>query len=242
MTDLAAVGEKVGYMPKRASITFMPAPAPIRDPVTKFGGQPVWLTLPEWPLSRATGQPMAFICQIALTPELFEGAGPGMAYLFMTREDDEGVFVDGTWEPDSGENAIIIQAGSGTGLSQPRSDGATLYAMHFEPGQRFGHSVPVEFSVALTLSEDPAMVSQPERASWDDNQHERYAQALNGNKLGGTPYFIQNDELLIRGDWHLLLQLDSTQVPFQINFGDAGVGYGFISKDGRVGKFLWQCY
>jgi hypothetical protein len=29
--------------------------------------------------------------------------------------------------------------------------------------------------------------------------------------------------------------------PIKINFGDAGIGYAFISEDGQVGKFLWQC-
>jgi uncharacterized protein YwqG len=100
----------------------------------------------------------------------------------------------------------------------------------------------VEFSVDLDWSEDPAWASQDERALRDDAREKGYAEALNGNKLGGAPYFIQNDELPIRGGWHLLLQLDSVQVPFAVNFGDTGVGYAFISQDGRVGKFLWQCY
>ena len=26
------------------------------------------------------------------------------------------------------------------------------------------------------------------------------------------------------------------------NFGDAGIGYAYISEDGRSGKSLWQCY
>jgi hypothetical protein len=30
-------------------------------------------------------------------------------------------------------------------------------------------------------------------------------------------------------------------VPFYIDFGDDGVGYAFISKDGHRAKFLWQC-
>jgi len=30
------------------------------------------------------------------------------------------------------------------------------------------------------------------------------------------------------------------QVPFEVNFGDAGVGYAFLSEDGTTSKFLWQ--
>ena len=70
----------------------------------------------------------------------------------------------------------------------------------------------------------------------------QYEERLKGNKLGGTPGFIQFPEFPKGGSWRLLLQLDSTTVPFFVNFGDGGVGYAFISEDGRRGKFLWQCY
>ena len=36
-------------------------PAPITEPVSKLGGQPVWVDAPQWPLSRATGKPMSFV-------------------------------------------------------------------------------------------------------------------------------------------------------------------------------------
>ncbi len=39
-------------------------------------------------------------------------------------------------------------------------------------------------------------------------------------------HLMQVDE-----EWNLLIQLDSSSVPFSINFGDAGVGYGFIRAD-----------
>jgi uncharacterized protein YwqG len=64
---------------------------------------------------------------------------------------------------------------------------------------------------------------------------------LAGNKLGGTPGFLQNEDYPGEGEWKLLLQLDSTKVPFYVNFGDAGVGYAFLSADGREARFLWQC-
>jgi carbamoyl-phosphate synthase large subunit len=58
------------------------ADAPIREPVTKFGGQPVWIEGPDWPLSRQTGRPMRFIFQVALEPRLFGTIPARMAYLF----------------------------------------------------------------------------------------------------------------------------------------------------------------
>ena len=90
-------------------ISFEETKAPIKETVTKFGGQPVWITKPEWPLSKSTGKPMEFICQIKLDSTLFPNSKAQMAYLFMTNLDDE--YVDDTWECDGGENAIILQPG-----------------------------------------------------------------------------------------------------------------------------------
>lgn len=98
-------------MPKKHRIEFHEASSPIADFVTKFGGQPTWVSEPQWPLSRETGNPMRFIRQIKLTNELFPNTTAQMAYLFMTDEEN-GEFVDGTYEPDGGENAVILQPGN----------------------------------------------------------------------------------------------------------------------------------
>jgi uncharacterized protein YwqG len=86
-----------------------------------------------------------------------------------------------------------------------------------------------EFHVRLSPGEDPPWSEEME----DEEQ-------LEGNKLGGTPRFIQSPEFPDDGDWKLLLQLDSSNVPFYVSFGDSGVGYAFISADSRKGRFLWQ--
>ena len=83
-------------------LEFVSADGPVREPVTKVGGQPVWLEDPQWPLSLDTGEPMHFLGQFALD-------GGRLAYLFMSGEGDE--YVDDTWEPDGGENALVIQPG-----------------------------------------------------------------------------------------------------------------------------------
>ncbi|MCO6010831.1 hypothetical protein NE236_38320 [Actinoallomurus purpureus] len=80
-----------------------PSSAPIRNLVTKLGGQPAWLAEPHWPLSRQLGRPMKFLGQFQIPGEKLR-----LAYLFMT-DDDE--FVNGTWEPEGGENALIVQPG-----------------------------------------------------------------------------------------------------------------------------------
>lgn len=45
-----------------------------------------------------------------------------------------------------------------------------------------------------------------------------------------------------RGAWDFLFQIDSVgPLGNDVNFGDAGVGYGFLSPDEEEGRFLWQC-
>jgi uncharacterized protein YwqG len=223
---------------KRHSIEFAETTRAIRDAVTKFGGQPVWVAEPQWPLSAETGQPMRFICQIALVPELFGSIMARMAYIFITDGED---YVDGTWEPDGGENAVILQPGNPLAPVEPLTEGPTLYRMVKKMFQKRLVPEPCEFGIRASLTEDPAFVPEEERASWSEDRLEQYAFALAGNKIGGTPIFIQGDKFPGPGSWQLLLQLDSTRVPCWVNFGDAGIGYAFISEDGAIGKFLWQC-
>lgn len=223
---------------KRHSIEFVEARIPILDAVTKFGGQPVWLTESQWPLSATTGKPMRFICQIVLVPELFGSTPARIAYIFMTDGED---YVDGTWEPDGGENAVILQPGNPSMPVEQLNKGPTVYRMVEKALRKRPVPEPCEFGIRVSLSEDPAFVPEVERATWSQEKQEQYAVALGGNKIGGTPIFLQGDEFPGPGDWKLLLQLDSTQVPFFVNFGDSGIAYAFISEDGAVGKFLWQC-
>ncbi len=157
----------------------------------------------------------------------------------MTPDEDE--YIDGTWEPNGGENAVIIQPGKPDIVTQQFEKGPTLFSMVQQTGKELLRPVPVEFSVKLLSSDDPDFVNETERINWDSSRLENYANILDGNKIGGTPYFLQSDEFPSSENWQLLLQLDSTQIPFYINFGDAGIGYAFISEDGQVGKFLWQC-
>ncbi|MFC7646288.1 hypothetical protein ACFQX6_41145 [Streptosporangium lutulentum] len=71
--------------------------------MTKLGGQPVWVDKPQWPLSTELETPMMFLGQFRLPGEEVR-----MAYLFMTGSED---YVDGTWDSEEGENALIVQPG-----------------------------------------------------------------------------------------------------------------------------------
>ncbi|MBV9278525.1 MAG: DUF1963 domain-containing protein [Chloroflexi bacterium] len=212
---------------KRYRITFRQAPSPIADPVTKFGGQPTWVNTPTWPLSRSTGQPMLFIGQVALDPAFAGDGGARMAYIFMTDLLDK--FVDDTWDPNGGENAVVLQPGSYEGPFSPAATGPTLYRMVRD--EAAGELVPEPCELAVQLE------AEEEAAPADETD-----ESLLGNKIGGTPGWIQEPEYPDDStSWRLLLQLDSTDVPFYLNFGDAGIGYVFLSEDGPRAGFLWQC-
>jgi hypothetical protein len=153
-------------------IEFIEAEAPITDPVTKFGGQPVWLERPEWPLSKELGRQMLFVCQIALDPEIF-GVSPGrMTYLFITRE-SEDEWVDGTYDPDSGENAVIVQpGGTNDAKTVAESKGPSLYK--FVDGRGWEGTVPCEYSVKLEPGEDPEYVGEDERVEWSEAEFDAF--------------------------------------------------------------------
>lgn len=190
----------------RKSLRFVESDAPIQEPVTKFGGQPVWLEAPAWPMSAALGRPMRFLGQIRLPGEQVR-----LAYLFLTEdypEDYEDV-VD-TFEPDSGENAFFAQPG----------EPADFYPVAtIAKGPTFGpdHRVETEPFVGEVDVDDFA------------------------TRLFGAPQWLQGDES--PGEpFRFIGQFDSAgELPFDVNFGDAGVGYAFLDESTGQGRFLWQC-
>lgn len=208
-------------MKKITALDFSVAAMPITTAKTKFGGQPVWLEKPQWPTQSFSDKPLHFVCQIAIDPHLFPTAQGKMAYLFMAIDDEAQ-----TWDPNSGDNAVIIQPGelSLSTKTQPLTQGPTL--------------LDKEYEVLLRLKEEAFQIA-PDLL--DEEAYKEYFRGLSGNKIGGTPLFIQGEEYP-KGYEKLLLQLNSTAVPFTIHFGDGGTGYLFINANGTAGKFLWQCY
>ena len=163
---------------------------------------------------------MQFICQMRLSSNLFDG----MAYLFMTEQAElvdgkwqdvtspAGRLVDETWDPEEGENAVIIQPGLSRATTTNVATGPSIYRLIKSQEGKIMRKEPCEFIVHLL--DDASRV--------DDRLRDV---ASNSNKVGGNPDFIQNTPAFLKsGDWMLLMQIDSTNVPFYINFGDSGVG------------------
>ena len=212
-------------------LTYTPSAAPITKPVTKFGGQPVWIEEPQWPLSAVSGQQMAFVGQIAIDPELFPGAVGRMAYIFVGQPADPMV---APWEPDSGENAVIIQPSS---AAPP----VEVVASAIGPQSRGETEGISEYTVASDRRADDAFVPLIDLVELPEQQMLDYQERLVGDKIGGTPTFLQNDDFpSCEEGYSLLWQAEAP--PVWINLGDGGVGFAFLDATGETGRFLSQSH
>ncbi len=165
---------------------------------------------------------MRFLAQVVVRDEPLT-----LAYVFMTDEDDD--YVD-TFEPDGGENAVVVQPG---GLLP---DGVRTQPLATGPGLRDDDGEPVELVVSDDVGGDAmagdAMAGDA-MAELDD------ADQLDVVRTSGEPQWLQADEHPGPG-WRLAIQLDSGAVPASLAFGDAGVGYAFVNDDLDRGVFFWQ--
>lgn len=99
-------------LPKFEIEEFIRVKSKVNEPITKFGGQPVWLTEPQWPISKGwDDRPMMFVAQIAFDDRVFENGQGKMAYIFVAhpQSPDDDFFDPDIIFPDEGENAVIIQ-------------------------------------------------------------------------------------------------------------------------------------
>jgi hypothetical protein len=221
------------------------AEAPITERVTKFGGQPVWLEDPAWPLAPASGEPMEFVAQVRLEPAVFANQQETMAYLFVA----DAVWSEDTWDPYSGESAVVIQPGDNPLVATVlRREGPTLHHVFNERGAP-AQAPPefCEFGVVAVPGADPAAVDEVTLLRWEADPwleyQEKTAGALGtprGIKVGGEPYFFGDwPEAFAPDVWRLLLQLDGP-LPFFLNLGTDGIGYVLVRNDLRAGVFFWE--
>lgn len=178
-----------------------PTLSPISEPVTKLGGFPTWTGTPCWPVSASVGRPMPFIGQVQLPA--IGAAPPRLTHLFLAEDDEEDI--EDTWEPDSGENALVCQ-----------------------PGRLAPFLTTEPLAEGPVYGSDVAVTLVPEAA--DERP---------GSFVGGTPVWLQADET--PHGFSFVFQLDSTELPFTVNFGGDGIGYAFVDLATGEGRFLWQC-
>ncbi len=215
---------------------FEPVTQALDEPVERFGGQPHWIHDPEWPWSEAWNRPMQFICQLPLyrLDHAFQGR---VAYLFATHashDEREEFFDPDVIFPDAGENAVIIQPhGTPTVVTTPDATGPSLYGPN---------GFPCSFLPTLQAAEDPEFENHESYLALSESERSEYFAMVQGNKIGGVPGFFQGDDWPQPGEWHLLLQLETSQhlTPFILNLGASPVLFAFVSVDGTSGRMLVQ--
>jgi hypothetical protein len=214
---------------------FVAAGAPVTAPVTKFGGQPVWLAGAQWPVNDAWGEPMRFVCQVELGSVLGDAGRGRLAYVFVTHAEygDEVFFDPDVAFPDEGANAVIVQPGGTYGGSTlPLATGPSLY--HGQDGSG------AEYTVRLRPGEDPGFVAQDDFVRLPADERDRYWEQVGSDKIGGTPAFFQGDDWPEGGPWTLALQFSPDFKPFHLNLGAAAMAFVFVSPDARQGRMLVQ--
>ncbi|MCI3273550.1 DUF1963 domain-containing protein [Streptomyces cylindrosporus] len=203
--------------------------------MTKFGGQPVWLCEPQWPVNDAWDEPMRFICQIDLETVLGEAGRGRLAYVFIThaQHGDDTFFDPDTAFPDEGANAIIVQPGGAYhGPTLPTATGPTLF--HADDGS------DAEYALQLIPDTDPDFRPQHQPGTPPPDDHAHYWEQISGDKIGGTPAFFQDDDWPDNGPWTLALQLSPNFQPFHLNLGAAPTTFAFVSPDATQGRLLIQ--
>lgn len=226
-------------MPSSQCIEFAASPTSITAPVTKFGGHPVWLEEPVIPLSRRTGEPMVFIGQVVIPPELAADDQLCIAYIFMTGAGFDERAME-TWSPADGETRVVVQrAKAETAAVAPYPK----RLMRWEEGDEDGgrrREVPCEYVVTQTTEEEAAYLSFDQLDELPEADRGRIMESWRGNKIGGAPYWLQAEEFPFGEGSKLLLQLECGTYPFNLNLG-TGVGYVFIDASASQAAILWQC-
>jgi uncharacterized protein (TIGR02996 family) len=243
-------------LPKLAIDRYVRTETPVTEPVTKLGGQPVWVDGPAWPVG-GRGERMQFVCQVAV-PGFFGPPLAGkMVYVFAVHPEH----VD--WEdfcgrtsplyPEEGDNAVVIQPGGdrpaptvvlplGAKGQRKRKRPTRVEAKATGPTLYDEKGVPGEWLVELRPGADPDYTPNGKKAFPDNAAWERYREEVDGPKIGGTPAWgnglhSEVDSLAVDPDWRLLLFYDYSAPHFTV--WSAGFDwYVYVSRDGKRGFLM----
>jgi hypothetical protein len=238
-------------MPLKTQFQIVESPVEILQPITKFGGQPVWIAEPRWPLDPETGEQMLFLGQILLNPEIFANSDRTMVYLFFS-ETSEPIYNEAT--------ATVIQTSEITYTSDDskiefvsQATGSAIYEL-----DENRQPVYKEYIALLNPAEYEDSIPLQERYTINDLDYGTGFQfakpELAGNKIGGQPLYIEvldtPPEYFNSNEWLLLLQLAPTQgywnnlqpnfYPFHLELGEFAILTVFISQDYTEAQFYIQ--
>jgi hypothetical protein len=205
----------------RWSLQLQATMMPIDRPITKFGGQPVWIGNPTWPLG-SDGEPMTFMAQF-LVPGI-----DGMAYLFIDPSEE-------TWESPYDGSALLLQPGPVPERHAVQASGPTYVSGvteldRYVPRQRTRR---IEYLPTLEEGMEPPDWEEFDREREDERDDDR-----DWNKIGGSPRYLQGGPPEPDG-LRFLFQFTANQVGHEL--GDAAECYGLID-DARRGYFLIESH
>lgn len=214
-------------------IRFVKLEEKIDKPISKFGGQPVWIEEEQWPVSMGwEDKKMMFIGQILVEKGMLGNKEDLMVYIFVTHPES---YEDDFFDPDitewnGGENAVIIQSFENVQNNINCQKGPTL----FDEDNKQYEYIPI-----LKKGYDPEFLTNSEFRKLNDEQQEEYFNLIDVNKIGGIPNFFRED-VFLEGEWMLLLQLKCESLPFVLRAGTMSILYIFISKDFKKAGMLIQ--
>lgn len=192
---------------------------------TRLGGLPHWLGEPQWPVDPYENELASFMGQFRVPTADGSGNGDRMVYLFAIGF--------------SGEHATVVQPG-GQVIESFETRGAATGPTSLDRVHLLRVEEEVDFS-HVERELEPVEDSDDLEELLAERQKDG-AGSIRMNQLGGpdvVPVWLQGDDLPGEG-WQLVAQLDSCQLPFEVNFGDSGVGYLFLSPDGKNAEFFFQ--
>jgi len=205
----------------RWSLQLQPTSMPIDRPITKFGGQPVWIGSPTWPLG-SDGEPMTFMAQFS-----FPGVD-GMAYLFIDPSEEE-------WASPYDGSALLMQPGPVPDRHVVQAAGPT-YASGFTELDRYVPRLRTRRTEYVpTLEEGREPVDWADLGAYLDDERD---DDRDWNKVGGSPRYLQGGPPDPEG-LRFLFQFTADRVGHEL--GDAAECYGLIDEE-RRGYFLIESH
>ncbi len=190
---------------------------PIVEPISKFGGQPVWIGDPTWPLS-VDGAPATFLAQFTIPGR------DGLGYVFL---DDAIIETDA----DIHWGVVIVQPGPVSVPFVARPTGPTFWGDFTEVpgperylGRRRARQVESRVVLEPGLDFDDWTIPLDDMEWHGDDDRD-------WNKVGGNPRWLQGDEMPDEPGWRFLFQFTAAKVGHEL--ADGAEVYGLIHDDGR---------
>lgn len=232
-------------MLSKKEFEFTESSEPITEPISKFGGQLVWRNTPHWPIDPYSTEPMLFMGQLVLDPDIFPDTQELMAYIFFGNE----------LEPVAGSAmAIVLQNLQTHSFNTQLDPGVSFLPLNTGPTifefTDTGEMIYREYRLSFGNLQEEKAVPLAERYSREDlvdyeKGYQFSKQEIAGNKIGGQPMYVEqmnpSPEYFSSTEWQNLLQLAPKEgyskgygtnfYPFHMNMYGFSIVNFFISKD-----------